>query len=123
MQQQAVQAYQQASRATVAPRDLEANLLSASAAHLQRIREDWDLLASELPAALKFNRKIWTVFLTSALEEESQLPQELRQNIVSLGIFVLCQTAELQVEAYPEKLDIMVKINRDLAAGLRGSAA
>jgi flagellar protein FlaF len=90
---------------------------------LQRIREDWDLLASELPAALKFNRKIWTVFLTSALEEESQLPQELRQNIVSLGIFVLCQTAELQVEADPEKLDIMVKINRDLAAGLRGSAA
>jgi flagellar protein FlaF len=122
MQQQAAQAYQQTSRATVAPRDLEANLLSTSAAHLQRIRNDWNQLASELPAALKFNRKLWTVFLTSALEEECPLPHELRQNVVSLGIFILCQTAELQVEAKPEKLDIMIKINRDVAAGLRGSA-
>jgi flagellar protein FlaF len=123
MQQQAAQAYQQISRATVAPRDLEANLLSSSAAHLQRIRNDWNQLAFELPNALKFNRKLWTVFLTSALEDESQMPLDLRQNIVSLGIFVLCQTAELQVQAAPEKLDILVKINRDIAAGLRGSAA
>ena len=57
MQNQAVQAYQQAARQTVAPRDLEANLLSTAAAHFQRIRNDWELLASELPVALKFNRR------------------------------------------------------------------
>lgn len=123
MQNQAVQAYQQVSRQTVPPRDLEANLLSTAAAHFQRIREDWDLLASELPTALKFNRKLWTVFITSVTDEESRLPIEVRQNVANLGIFVLSQTAELSVAPAPEKLDILVKINRELAAGLRGSAA
>jgi len=122
MQNQAVQAYQQSARQTVPPRDLEANLLSSAAAHFQRIRNDWDLLASELPTALKFNRKLWTVFITSVVDAESTLPQEVRQNIANLGVFVLSQTAELQVAPVPEKLDILIKINRDLAAGLRGSA-
>jgi flagellar protein FlaF len=116
-----VQAYQQAGRQTVPPRDLEANLLSAAAAHFQRIREDWGLLAGELPAALKFNRTLWTVFLTSVTEQECPLPQPVRQNVANLGVFVLSQTAELQVSPMPEKLDILVKINRELAAGLRGS--
>jgi flagellar protein FlaF len=122
MQNQALQAYQQVSKQTVPPRDLEANLLSTAAAHFQRIREDWDLLASELPTALTFNRKLWTVFLTSVTDAESQLPQAVRQNIANLGIFVLSQTAELQVAPAPEKLDILITINRELAAGLRGSA-
>lgn len=122
MQNQAVQAYQQASRQTVPPRDLEANLLSSAAAHFQRIRDDWELLAGELPVALKFNRKLWTVFITSVTDPESQLPIEVRNNIANLGIFVLSQTAELQIDPKPEKLDILVKINRELAAGLRGNA-
>ncbi|HVW91942.1 MAG TPA: flagellar biosynthesis regulator FlaF, partial [Devosia sp.] len=41
----------------------------------------------------------------------------------NLGVFVLSQTAELQVSPAPEKLEILIKINRELAAGLRGSAA
>jgi len=122
MQNQAVEAYQQAARQTVPPRDLEANLLSKAAAHFQRIRNDWNSLGDELPNALIFNRKLWTVFLTSVTDEESQLPLQVRQNIANLGVFVLSQTAELQVDPAPEKLDILVKINRELAAGLRGSA-
>jgi len=122
MQNQAVEAYQQAARQTVPPRDLEANLLSKAAAHFQRIRNDWDGLSDELQTALVFNRKLWTVFLTSVTDEESQLPLAVRQNIANLGVFVLSQTAELQVDPVPEKLDILVKINRELAAGLRGSA-
>jgi flagellar protein FlaF len=105
----------------VAPRDLEANLLSMAAGHLQRIRNDWELLASELPEALKFNRKLWTVFVTSVVEEESKLPLPLRESIANLGVFVLSQTAELQVRALPEKLDALININRQLAAGLRSS--
>jgi flagellar protein FlaF len=122
MQNQAVQAYQQVSRQTVPPRDLEANLLSAAAAHFQRIRDDWGLLASELPTALKFNRKLWTVFITSVTDDESRHPLDVRQNIANLGVFVLSQTAELSVAPAAEKLDILIRINRELAAGLRGSA-
>jgi hypothetical protein len=35
---------------------------------------------------------------------------------------VLSQTAELSVAPAAEKLDILIRINRELAAGLRGSA-
>lgn len=122
MQNQAVQAYKQAARQTVPPRDLEANLLSSAAAHFQRIRENWDLLASELPTALKFNRQIWTIFLTSVTDAASPLAIDVRQHVANLGVFVLSQTAELQVAAEPDKLDILIKINRELAAGLRGDA-
>lgn len=122
MQNQAVQAYNQAARQTVPPRDLEANLLSSAAAHFQRIRENWDLLSSELPTALKFNRQIWTIFLTSVTDAASPLALDVRQHVANLGVFVLSQTAELQVAPDADKLDILVKINRELAAGLRGDA-
>ena len=78
-------------------------------------------LAAELPNALKFNRKLWTVFVTSVTDNESQLPLQVRENVANLGIFVLSQTAELQIAPTPEKLDPLVRINRHLAAGLRGS--
>ena len=122
MHNQATQAYRQASKNTASPRDLEANLLSSAAAHFQRIRENWNDLSGELPEALKFNRKLWTVFLTSVVHNASPLPIEVRQHVANLGVFVLSQTAELQVVPVPEKLDVLVRINRELAAGLRGSA-
>lgn len=104
---------------TVAPRDLEANLLSKAASRFQRIRNDWDGLNHELSEALLFNRKLWSVFLSSAIDEESQLPLELRQQVANLGVFVMCQTMELQVLPQAEKLDALININRELASGLR----
>jgi len=101
MTNQAVQAYQQVATKTIPQRDLEASLLSAAAAHFERIRNDWAALAAELPNALKFNRKLWTVFVTSVTDNESQLPLQVRENVANLGIFVLSQTAELQIAPTP----------------------
>lgn len=119
MQNQAVQAYQQTAQTTAAPRDLEAMLLSKAATGLQRIRNNWDGLAHELPEALLFNRKLWSVFLSSAVDAECQLPHDLREQMANLGVFVMCQTMELQVQPEPEKLDSLININRELAVGLR----
>ena len=121
MTNQAVQAYQQVATKTIPQRDLEASLLSAAAAHFERIRNDWAALAAELPNALKFNRKLWTVFVTSVTDNESQLPLQVRENVANLGIFVLSQTAELQIAPTPETLDPLVRLPRPLAAGLRDS--
>lgn len=92
-----------------------------SAGHLQRIRNDWSLLGKELPTALTFNRKLWSVFLTSVTEDECALPHELRQSMANLGVFVMCHTMELQVAPEPKKLDVLININRQIAAGLRSS--
>jgi len=105
------------------PRELEANLLSKSATNLQRIREDWALADSELLGALKFNRKLWNVFLNSVTREESPLPTAIRQNIANLGIFVLNHTIKLEARPDPQRLDVLITINREVAAGLRQAKA
>ena len=122
MQQHATQAYQTTAKRTGSPRDLEANLLSKSALAMQRIRENWDLADAELAGALKFNRKLWNVFLNSATREENPLPVAIRQNIANLGIFVLNHTIKLEARPEPSRLDVLININREVAAGLRASA-
>ena len=122
MQQQAAQAYQQVAKRTGNPRDLEANLLSRSAADLQRIRENWDESRDQLRHALTFNRRLWNVFLNSATSNDNPLPQALKQNVANLGIFVMKHTIKTEAKPEAQKLDVLIKINRELAAGLRAIA-
>lgn len=123
MQNSAARAYQQVGKQTVSPRVLEANLLSRAAAQLQIVRDDWDNKRPDLYEALLFNRKLWNIFLTSVTGEESRLPDKLRENIANLGIFVMKQTLSIQDSPAPQKLDSLININRELAAGLRASAS
>ena len=122
MQHSAALAYQAVGRQTVDPRTLEANLLSRSAAQLQRIRDDWDNSAEGLPAALQFNRRLWNVFINSMTAETCPLPRPIRQNVANLGLFVMKHTMTVQTRPEPRKLDVLININRELAAGLRATA-
>ena len=119
MQNNAALAYQQVGKQTISPRILEANLLSRAAGQLQRVRDEWEVCRHELGTALAFNRKLWTVFLGSVTGEQSQLPKSLRENIANLGLFVMKQTMTIQPEPTPEKLTVLININREIAAGLR----
>ena len=122
MQQHATQAYQTVAKRTGNPRDLEANLLSKSASNLQRIRENWTLADAELLGALKFNRKLWNVFLNSATRDENPLPTAIRQNIANLGLFVLNHTIKIEAKPEASRLDVLININREVAAGLRAAS-
>ena len=119
MQNSAAHAYQKVGKQTVSPRVLEANLLSRAAAQMQIVRDNWDTRRHELREALLFNRKLWNIFLTSVTGEQSQLPDKLRENIANLGLFVMKQTVSMTDNPVPQKLDTLININRELAAGLR----
>ena len=122
MQHHGANAYQQVSKQTVSPRELEANLLSRSATNLQRIRDNWDSSSNnDLAAAMRFNRRLWTVFMTSVTDPASSLPQDVRENVANLGIFIAKHMLQLQIEPAAKKLDVLININRQLAAGLRTS--
>jgi flagellar protein FlaF len=123
MQHQAALAYQQVAKKTGSPREVEANLLSRSAANLQRIRENWDQSQGELYGALKFNRTLWNVFLTSVTRGDNPLPQKIRENVANLGVFVLGHTIRTEANPQASKLDVLITINRELAAGLRTATA
>ena len=110
-------------QATQSPRELEATVLLKAAARLQAIRDDWDGRAKELDDALTYNRKIWTVLVSAVTQPDNPLPAEIRQNVANLGLFIFRQTLNIMSRPTPEQLAVLVTINRELAAGLRGRPA
>jgi flagellar protein FlaF len=122
MQNAAAEAYNAVARQTASPRELEADLLLKAASRLQAIFDAWDSKKSSLDDALLYNRKLWSIFMASATSPEHSFPTEIRQNIANLGIFVMNQTLSLMTDPQPERLNSLININRELAAGLRGQA-
>ena len=116
----AAQAYGKVAKLTSSPRDLEADLLLKAAARLQAISDNWDTQAREASDALLYNRKLWSIFLTSVTRPDNPLPEQVRQNVANLGVFVMNQTISLMTEPQREKLGPLININRELAAGLMG---
>jgi flagellar protein FlaF len=101
---------------------LEANLLLQAASRLQAVHDTWGKNKAQLDEALLYNRKLWTVFLTTATDKANPLPPEIRQNVANIGIFVMKQTLATISDPRPEQLNSLIKINRELAAGLLGRA-
>ena len=123
MQNQALSAYNKVSKQTATPRQLESSLLAKSAANFQRIRDNWDNAQSDLESAMLFNRRLWTVFMTSVTRDDNPLPAQIRQNVANLGLFIMNRQLEVLREPEAHKLDALININRELAAGLRAAAA
>lgn len=123
MSSAAAQAYARVATTSASPRDIEAQALLKAANKLQDIVNNADATFEQKNEALMFNRKLWTIFLSDALRDENN-PQsiEVRQNIANIGIFVLTQTAALQISPQPEHIKPLIEINRNLAAGLAGRA-
>jgi len=121
--QHPAQTYGAIAKQTGNPRELEADLLLSAAARLQAIRDGWDGRRPELDAALIYNRRLWSIFVTSATSPENPLPAGVRQNVANLGIFVFKQTLAILADPKPETLGSLITINRELAAGLLGRAA
>ena len=122
MQHYGAAAYQTTAKTVESPRDREAALLIRAAATLQNLRDSWPADFEQLKSGLTFNRKLWTVFMSSATRDDNPLPAPLRQNIANLGMFILNETREiLEGPAAPGRLDPLININRQLAAGLRGN--
>jgi flagellar protein FlaF len=116
----AANAYSKVAQATQSPRELEAHVLLKAATRFQAIRDDWESRAKDLDEALTYNRKIWTVIVSSVTRPENPLPKPIKQNVANLGLFVFNHTLSLMSDAKPERLGILININRELAAGLRG---
>lgn len=116
---QAAQAYARVSQTAQSPRELEATVLMKAATRLQAIKDDWAGKQADLDEALTYNRKLWTVLVSSVLREDNPLPMMIKQNIANLSLFIFNRTMQLTAEPAPEKLTVLININREIAAGLR----
>lgn len=120
--QPGIQAYAKTQTLALSQRELEARALLKAAAKLQALKENWDPSVSVIEEPLSNNRKLWTIFLASAAEEDCPLPPELRKNMIGLGRFVINQCMRILFEPDVKKLDLLIEINQNIAAGLMARA-
>jgi flagellar protein FlaF len=118
----AAKAYARVANTTAAPREIEAQALLKAANKLQDLLNNADTTGERTKDALMFNSKLWSIFMSDALRDENPQPLEVRQKIANIGVFVLTQTAALQLNPQPEHFKSLIEINRNLAAGLSGRA-
>ncbi len=112
-----------AQKNTTDQREMEGRVLLKSAKALTEIQENWDNITPQnLEEALKYNRQIWMMFYDTALENPEEggqtRPNDLRSNIINLANFIFKREIEILATPAKEKLDALIKINREIAAGL-----
>lgn len=73
----------------------------------------------ELDEALRFNQKIWDVFSADWMSVENTLPRELRQNLISIAIFVKKKTFLMMANPSAEGLRLLIQLNDNIADGLK----
>jgi flagellar biosynthesis activator protein FlaF len=97
-------------------RATEAWALSQSALRMKAGQLSAD--REEILAAARLNWRLWTILQSALLEPDCPVPAAIRSNMLSLARFVDKQTVDVFAEPSPDKLDVLISINRELAAGL-----
>ena len=100
---------------------LESRALIKTAAHLNLIKEHWDEKHGELTEALEKNRKLWTILASAVADKESPQPDEVRKSILNLAVFIFQRTVDIIKNPTPEKLNVLININMNIAKGLGGN--
>jgi flagellar biosynthesis activator protein FlaF len=122
MHEKQIEAYKSVQQSVMSGRDIEAAALTRAATILTEIQNNWDAPDREevLNEALRFNQMLWSIFQAELLEASNPLPQELKENILNLSVFVDRRIIDTLAFPSPEKLTAIIEINQNLAAGLRG---
>jgi flagellar protein FlaF len=115
-------AYIEQNREAMSQRELEASILTKAGLKLKQCQELWSAPDRDqrLEEAIQYNQRVWSFFQSELTMPESPLPKQLRQDILNLSLFI--DKRLFEVLAFPDnpgKLDIVISINFNLAAGLR----
>lgn len=118
-------AYQTIEKSTLSGRELEASVLMRAAQLLAEVQQNWQAPErnERLDHALRHNMRIWTLFQAELTRADNPLPPELRSNLLSLSVFIDKHSFEVMADPDPTKLDILISINKNIAAGLRGNVS
>jgi flagellar protein FlaF len=111
-------------KAALTDREAEAAALMKAAAMLKHCQTNWSSADRDaaLDRALKFNQRLWTFFQVALTDPANPLPAGVKQNLLSLGRFIDKHTFQMMSFPEPAKLDILININTNIAAGLKSPA-
>ncbi len=116
-----MEAYKTAQEIGMSDREIEAAVLTKGAFMLKECQDNWEASASNgaLDKALRYNQLIWSIFQTELAKPNNPLPQSLRVDLLNLAAFIDKRIFEIMAYPSPDKLAIIMKINLNIAAGLR----
>jgi flagellar protein FlaF len=119
--QAALKTYESVNKSTMGARDLEATVLAKAARHLKDCQARWGEpdCPSRMAEALKYNQRVWCIFQAELEKPENPLPAGLKMDLLRLIAFIDRRTLEVIGQPAPEKLNILININDNIAAGLR----
>ncbi len=122
-QERQLEAYQKTHKMAMTDREVEASVLTKGALMLKRCQSEWDRGGNNglLDEALRFNQLVWTIFQGELGRKDHPMPKALREKILTLSLFIDRRIFEVMACPEPGKLDAIININLNLAAGLRGS--
>jgi flagellar protein FlaF len=102
-------------------RELEASVLTRAGLMLKSVQENWQAPDHEqkLLEAIKFNQKVWSFFQAELSDPDNPLPKNLREDILNLSIFIDKRLFEVMANPDKDKLQIVIDIDFNIAAGLR----
>ena len=118
-----LQAYDAASKTTLSGREIEAAVLTKAALKLKDCQTNWDNGDGDvrLDEALKFNQRVWSILQGELSREDNPLPKSVQRDLAILSSFIDKRIIDVMAYPSPEKLNVVIEINRNIAAGLRGS--
>lgn len=120
-----LQAYETVGKITTSSRELEAAALFKAARMMEGCQQEWEAAdrPSRLQTALRANSKLWSLIQAELGRPDHALGHQLRLNLLQLSRFIDMRTLEVLADPGPEKLQALIDINRNVAAGLGSRAA
>jgi len=102
-------------------RELEASVLTKAGFLLKAAQDNWQGPGHDerLLEALQYNQKVWSFFQAELSDPDNPLPTKLRQDILSLSMFVDKRLREVMEQPLSERLNIIIEIDFNIAEGLR----
>ncbi len=109
--------YRQPAQQGGSPRETEGRALMEAARRLS-IAKDNPADADALVDTVRLNWRLWTIFQSDVSDPTTDLPADLRNNMLTLCNYVDKRTVEILSNPKPQLLDVLININRNIAAGL-----
>ena len=98
-------------------REMDAAAFSQAAYVLDQAKQKLDEVDLR-ERALKYNQLLWSIIQADVSEDNNDLPEELKANLMSLSIFVDKQTSKCLTDPTEELFDSLIGINLNISEGL-----
>ncbi len=118
MSQQNLATYRMVQHLAVTPTQAEAQALTKAAMLLDKARQSVEHDYAAYATALTFNQTLWTILQADLSGNGNGLPDNLRDDLLALSLFVDRRTILALGDPRPKHLDVLIEINRNLARGL-----